>query len=557
MTGDDEKMKSDSVKNRIRILMTSDVHGKVFPHSYSDGSPKNYGFGRLAGTIEKLRDENTILIDNGDTLEGSPLQLFHMMSDLREREPSPVSRIMKAMKYDFINLGNHDFNFGHNVLFRHIEETGAKCITGNVLYNDNLLASLNHDNKGNSNQGNSNESFRQKSYEIIEVAGKRIALFGLLTHFVTRWESEENLRGFKFENALESAKRIVSEIKSNENVDYIVSVYHGGFEKDIESDEPIGMDTGENQGYRIMTEIPEIDVFLTGHQHRLMVGIKDGRAYVQPGAGGEYLACVDIYPEGNTLEEESFDEETYGKSLIETRLIKVETEANNDLLSIVSDEEANCQTWLDQVIGETKIDLCVHDEFRDRLNKTQLITYVNNIQLKRTGADVSAAALFQGATGIGPGITIRQIVSTYVFPDNITVKKINGKILREYLEKDMEFWAVDGDSQIIVNPAYEIPNPQYFNYDLLDGVEYTAKISNPVGERIVSLTKDGIPITDDMEFTIAINHYRAAGGGDFFMLSEAETVWEDSVTMIDILVNEIKENTIIDFKPVNNINVLV
>ena len=516
--------KNMNSENRIRILMTSDVHGKVFPHSYADGSYNNNGFGRIAGTIKELRDDNTILIDNGDVLEGSPLQLFHMMTELKDREPSPVSKVMGALNYDYINLGNHDYNFGPEVLFRHIETTGAKCITSNMVYQGKPMC----------------------SYELIEVAGKKIAIFGLITHLVTQWESKEHLEGIEFKDALETAKSLVAKIKADNQADYIVCVYHGGFEKDPETLEPIGQDTGENQGFRMLRELPEIDVLLTGHQHRIFVNNFDGRTYIQPGAGGEQIACVDIYP---------------GDNQIEAKLIKVETEAVDAVLDIVRDEEEDCQIWLDRVIGKTGLDLVIHDAFDARLKKSQLITFINSVQLKRSKADVSGVALFQGATGIGPDITIRQLVSTYVFPDNIVVKKINGRILREYLEKDMEYWTVQRDEtgieKVIVNPEYESPLPQHFNYDLLDGVEYTAKISNPVGQRIVSLTKNGVPVTDDMELTLAINHYRAAGGGEYHMFGEAETLWEDSVTMIDLLVDEIMERKVIDFEPVNNIRIEV
>ncbi len=549
-------MNKDNNKNRIRILMTSDVHGKVFPHSYADGSIKEYGFARLYSTIKKLRDDNTILIDNGDVLEGSPLQLYHMMTDLKDRDPSPVSRVMKAINYDYINLGNHDFNFGPEVLFRHIETSGALCITQNITYQGRSIL------RCNDLQMETPEDWRKekcaeggldKTYVIKEIAGKRIAIFGLLTHYVKHWESEEHLEGFEFFDALESAKENVARIKANGEADFIVCVYHGGFEIDPETGQPIGKDTGENQGYKILSEIPEIDVFLTGHQHKLIVNTNDGRVFVQPGANGEHIACVDIYPydlkDGDAINQ---------KCHMEAELIKIETEADEGILDLVRDEEEACQIWLDQIIGETRLDLRVHDEFDARLNKSQLITYINSVQLKYSKADISAVALFQGATGIGPDITIRQIVSTYVFPDNIVVKRINGKILKEYLEQTVAFWDVErrGDTErIIVNPKYEIPTPQYFNYDLLDGVEYTAKVSNPIGERITSLTMGGSPVQEDTELTIAINHYRAAGGGDFFMLSDAETVWVDSTTMIDILVKEIKSIGIIDFKPINNISI--
>ncbi len=521
----------ESNPNRIRILCTSDVHGKIYPHSYADGSYQAYGYARLKTCIDSLRDENTILIDNGDVLVGSPFMQYFMSNfptDLGKT--SPITRVINAMNYDFINLGNHDFDYGVKALFHHIEGTGAKCITENVRYTSNagsgacsLPKYLNHQ--------------RENCYELIEIAGKKLALFGIITHFVPKWEGEEHTKGMTFLDAFDEAKRIVEKIKEDNLADYIVCVYHGGFERDPETGEQIGFDTGENQGYRMLKEIPEIDVLLTGHQHRLF----EGNKYTQPGEGGVYLACVDIDLETGT---------------VNPKLIEVETEADEGIMNLVRDDEDACQIWLDKIIGKSKLDLLIHDELDARINKSQLITYVNKVQMDYCGADVSAVALFYGAIGIGPDISMRQLVSTYVFPDNLIVKKINGKILRDYLEKDMEFWIIE-DGKIAINPEYMVPYPQHFNYDMLDGVEYTAKISNPVGERIIKLTRNGEPVTDEMELTIAVSNYRAAGGGNFFMLSDAETVWQDSITVVDLMQRDIMEKRVIEFEPVNNIEIIL
>ena len=516
------------MSNRIRILSTSDVHGKIFPHSYADGSSQNIGFAKISKVIEKLRDENTILIDNGDTLEGSPLQLFYMLERREGPKAPPVSRVMKELKYDYINLGNHDFNFGVDMLYKHIKGTGAKCITRNLSHLGRGIDSLAED----------------REYELLEVAGKKLAIFGIITHFVPKWEGEDKVAGLEFRDAFCEARKIVNQIKEDGLSDYIICVYHGGFEYDPETKEPIGLDNGENQGYRIINEIPEIDVFITGHQHLVFQGVggASGKtAYTQPGQGGQYVSCIDIDVE---------------KGEIIPKLFPIGDDFDEGILDIVREEERDCQDWLDQVIGHTNLDLRIHDEYDSRLNKSQLITYLNQKQMEYSGADLSSVALAYGATGIGPDITMRQIVSTYVFPNTLVSKRINGRILKDYLEKNMEFWLVE-KGEIIVNPEYEAPILKHFNYDMLDGVEYIAQISNPLGERIISLTRGGKPVSEEDEFTIVLNNYRAAGGGEFFMLSDAEQVWDDPMSMVDILAEAIRGEGVIDFEPVNNIEIIV
>ena len=186
---------------------------------------------------------------------------------------------------------------------------------------------------------------------------------------------------------------------------------------------------------------------------------------------------------------------------------------------------------------------------------SSFITFLNKVQQEKTGADLSSNALFLGATGFGKDITMRDLVSTYVYPNTTVVKKITGKILREYLEKTAEFWMIHNE-HIVVNPSYDWPKPQHYNYDMVDGIEYTIKVSNSVGHRITSLTYQGNDVTDDMEFTIVMNNYRAAGGGNYNMIKEAPTVSTDLSSMVELLANYIQEHKVIDFEPVNNITVI-
>ncbi len=505
--------------NRIRILSTSDLHGAIYPHSYVDGSPINHGLARIKTMIDELRDDNTILIDNGDTIEGSPLTFYHYLK--HADKVCPISEIMGILDYDYINIGNHDFNYGIDTLNTHLEATNATCITNNVY------------DKNNESLGT--------TYLIHEVAGKKLAIFGLTTHFVPKWEKPENIEGLTFVDAFEAAKETLELIKKNETPDYIICVYHGGFEKDPAIGKAGETYTGENQAYKMLEELDGIDIMIAGHQHRAYCGTLFDTAYTEPAFDGQYLSCIDIDLDTNT---------------ITPRLLEVTACANEEIMEVAKEEENECQTWLDQSLGSTNVNLKIIDEFDARLNKAQLLTFLNRVQIDISGADISASALFLRATGFNKDITMRNIVSTYPFPNTLVVKRINGKILKEYLEKDMEFWDVK-DGKIIINPLYDFPNPQHHNYDMLDGIEYEAKISNPLGSRIISLTRNGKTINDEDEFNIVLNNYRASGGGNFFMIKDAPTVREISNTMVDILANYIIKNKIIDFDEIHNIKISI
>lgn len=505
------------MKNRIRLLFTSDIHGSIYPYSYADGHSINAGLARLSTLIESLRDENTLLFDNGDILQGSPLSYFHFHE--RRGTTCPLTTVLKKMKYDYINLGNHDFNYGEEELFSYINEVGAPCITHNVLYKDEPIG---------------------PTYVIREMAGKKIAIFAVTTHLVPQWEDKKNIKHFKFVDAYEDAKKAVTFIKDFEKPDYIVGLYHGGFEINPITNEPSSNPTSENQAYAMLKDIPGLDVLLLGHQHIAYCGTLFGKTYIAPKANGVELGCVDIYTDTN---------------VIEASLYQADTEEDEAITSLVQEEEDACQKWLDLPLGTTKIDLTVENDFQARLDKSQAITFLNRVIEEVSGAQLNANALFLNATGFKHSITMRDLVSTYPFPNTLVVKKVNGRILKEYLEKCAEFWSIQNDA-IIVSPRFDFPHPMHFNYDMVDGVEYTIKVSNDIGSRIISLTRNGIPVQEEDEFTLCINNYRAAGGGDFMMLKDAPTIKEITKDVVEILADYIQEHKVIDFEPVHNIQVI-
>lgn len=503
--------------DRIRILATSDVHGYIYPHSYADGSSKDIGLAKIKSLVNILRDENTLVLDNGDVLEGSPLMYHHFVKT--PDEVSPITRAMADLNYDYINVGNHDFNYGEEALMMHLQNVGAPCITSNFFYHGKPFG---------------------PNYVIRQVAGKKIAIFGIVTQYIPNWEKKSHIKHMRFVDAYLSAEATVKLIKRLENPDYIICMYHGGFERDLVNGRLTEDETGENEGYKILRNIRGIDVMISGHQHRTEAGKLYDTYYTQTAANGAELACIDIYPDNNT---------------IEPRILKADIDADPDMLKLFEKDEATCQAWLDQTLGTTNVDLRVTDEFDARLHKSQIITFLNKVQQEKTGADLSSNALFLGATGFGRDITMRDLVSTYVYPNTTVVKKITGKILREYLEKTAEFWMIHNE-HIVVNPSYDWPKPQHYNYDMVDGIEYTIKVSNPVGHRITSLTYQSKDVTDDMEFTIAMNNYRATGGGNYNMIKEAPTISTDLSSMVELLANYIQEHKVIDFEPVNNITVI-
>lgn len=504
------------MSKKIKIFATSDVHGVIYPYQYANQKEANHGLSRLSTYLQQHRDEYTLVFDNGDILEGSPLTYYH--GQFHQDQIHPMTQALNHMGYTHINLGNHDFNYGKDMLYRHLQQANAKCVTCNILDQQKPIA----------------------QYDIQVIHGKTIAIFGLTTQYIPHWEQPSHIEQMEFLDPVEIAKQTIAHLQQHIHPDYIICLYHGGFENDLQTDEPTEIHTKENQGSEILEQVIGLDILITGHQHRSLCGIKNGIVYTQTAANATEMAYIEIDLDQNQ---------------ITPTLIAATSVPDHTLMALLQQEEDACQIWLDQPLGTTTMDLEVHDEFDARLHKHQVITFLNRVQLAYSHAQLSASALFLNATGFKKQITMRDLVSTYVYPNTLVVKEIRGDALKQYLEKTAEFWSIQ-DQKIIVHPSYDYPKPQHFNYDMIDGIEYTIKVSNPVGQRIVQLTYQQKPVLDDDVFTICVNNYRASGGGNYPMVQQAKTVQDDQVSMVEILAKYIQENQVIQFTPVHNIRVI-
>ncbi len=501
---------------RIRILATSDVHGYIYPNSYATKEEQNIGFAKIKKIVDTFKNDNTLILDNGDILEGSPLAYYHLHNKVDE--VSPMTMAMNEIGYDYVNVGNHDFNYGEEVLMMHLQNLKAPCITNNWIYHDRPFG---------------------PTYVLRTFGTTKVALFGLVTPYITQWEKKAHIANSRFADVIETAKKTVETIKRIDKPDFIICMYHGGFERDMATGIPTEDLTGENQAYQLIQEVSGIDLLISGHQHRSISGKINHTTYTQTTCNGAEVAMIDI------------DSKTRD---IKPYILKCDMEADEDLMKRFQKEEDECQTWLDQPLGTTNLDLTITDENEARQNKSQVVTFLNLVEKEATGADLTSNALFLHATGFRREITMRDLVSTYVFPNTLVVKKVTGKVLREYLEKTAEFFTVKG-GQIGVNPAYDYPKPQHYNYDMVDGITYTIKVSNDPGSRITELLYEGRPVQDDDTFTLAVNNYRAAGGGNYHMIKNSPTVKEINQSMVELLAQYISEHKVVDFEPMHNITV--
>lgn len=502
---------------KLNIMATTDIHGNIFPTNYTDrNNLESYGLARIASAIHQFRKlENTILLDNGDAIQGTPLLTYALQN--RNTFENPMATAFNVLNYDFINLGNHDFNYGKDILFEYINQNKAPLLTQNVTHDGKPLGKT----------------------QIIEIGQKKIAFIGLLTQYIPKWERKEHIEGMEFESAKE---HLVHEIaRLNHSVDYVVAVYHGGLERDLYSGEPTERLTGENEGYDL-TQVEGLDILITGHQHRSFVEHVNGVLVTQSSFKGQEFVTIELDLESGEVSGKLHQSSSY--------------DVDMDFLNSFTLLEAETQNWLDEEIGFLEDgDVLIENEFDARVHKHKLISLLNQIQKDRTNAQLSAVSLFNNPTGFKQHITMRDIVSTYLYPNTLVVKQVSGHDLKAMLEYSAEYFAIE-NGEIVVNPRYLWPKPQHYNYDMIDGIDYTICVNNIPGDRIRNLMYKNQPLNLDENFSLVVNNYRANGGGDYTMIEKSITLEEISEEMVDTLMNYFKKNPRVKIDHRDNIRVI-
>lgn len=513
----------------FRMLVTSDLHGQLVPELPLSSEQKPAGLCVIASMIAKYRTSTTRILDLGDSLQGSPMMVYHQRH--RHQSPNPVAVLFNHLCVDYFVPGNHDFNYGRKYLDQFIGQlTVTKPLCGNIFDKEKRLPF-------------------GKAVDLIRLEnGIKIAVIGVTTQYIPHWERKSHIANLLFENACDTAKQLVRELKQTENPQLIILAYHGGFEKDLDTFEPYIADTGENLGSRMLEEIPDVDILITGHQHRSIVKTIRDTLVIQPEYNGKALGVIDVrfaLEDGWRLaEKRAFLEKTDGYPVDAT------------CLELIADIRQKTEKYLDIPIGKTTQDLLITDAFLARRDKHPIVTFINQVQMAQTKADLSCCSLGNQVTGLPQTIRIRDVLTTYVFPNTLVVLKIDGRVLKAALEKNAEYFALDEQGTIIANPRYSFPKNEHYNYDMFDGIDYTIDVSQPVGQRIVSLSYQNKPVTNDQQFTLAMNNYRSTGGGEFGMYQNQEIVKEGLVDIAELLIDYIRKHKTITVLAHHNVRVI-
>jgi len=513
--------------NRIQItvLGTTDLHGNIYPVDYYTNKPDNRGLAKVATLIKRARKENpnTLLVDSGDTIQGSPLEYYHNKKN--NTPPDPMMLAMNALGYDAMSVGNHEYNFGLKVLEKARSEAKFPWLSSNTY------------EKGT-------DQTKYQPYIVKEVSGARVGILGLTTPGVPVWENTQNYKDLDFREPVNEASKWVSVLRDKERVDVVVIAMHMGLEEDLRTGEiNPGQVSNENRAVAIAKQVPGVDAIFMGHTHRDVPALViNGVLLTQANHWGRHMARVDLY-----LQKEADRWQVYAKS---ARTIPVDdkVEADPEILKLIEPYHRETEAWLSRVIGESAAELTAREaRFRD----TAILDLVQRVQMEAGSADVSMVASFNPDARINKGpVTVRDIAGLYVYENTLVVLEVTGQQLKDALEHSAKYFRAYEPGKTAAELVDEkIPA---YNFDIAEGVTYVLDISKPLGQRIRDLNFRGKPLDPNQKLKLATNNYRVNGGGGYTMYKDAPVVYRSSEEIRELIIDWVERHKTIPTEPTNN-----
>lgn len=473
----------------LTVFSTSDVHGSVIGWNYFKAQPADVGLAKVSTIInearaQKGRDDAILCIDGGDILQGTPLDTY-MVQHLHEWKAGehPMFAAYNKIGYDAIELGNHEFNFGLDYLRKAIGR------------NKNVLGANVIDDK----TGRTWDGVRPYIMKTVKIDGEKVkvGIIGTDTPAVPNFEDPSHFAGVHFESQVPVMQKYVKELKAK-GADIIIGVTHSGVPRGDRN-------SAENQVVAIAEACPELNLLICAHNHVVI----DNKSGIKGPDGTVY---ADSVINGVPIVESGKDGKFVGKSTLTIHKVdgkwKVE-KVTTDAISVkgVKDDPAivaQVKPWHEKTLNQLQTVIGqAADEFSGAESNHQdsaIVDLVNEVQRHYAGTQLSASASFNTSQNIAKGdITLQELSGLYIYENYLYGIRINGAELRKYMEHAASFYGTSPD----------------YNYDMIQGVDYTIDLNQPVGRRITKLQYQGRDVKDTDSFTMAINDYRMNGGSGY------------------------------------------
>ena len=540
----------------LRLMETTDIHANVLDYNYFSGQDDpSIGLVRTATLIREARNElaemnNSVLVDNGDLIQGSPMGDWQQAKGIEPGEVHPVYKAMNELDYAVANYGNHEFNYGLDYLAESVNDANFPYISANIFIDD-----------GDDNPDNDQLYF--SPYRLVEKSLQdkngnmhniTIGFIGFVPPQIMQWD-KGNLDGEVITKDIRAmAERFVPQMKA-EGADLVIAIPHSGISTKAYSAD----DKAENSSW-YLAEVSGIDAIMFGHSHLtfpsaafadtpevdVAKGTIKGVPAVMPGYWGSHLGIIDLALDYDTVA----DTWTVKDSQVVARPIMLDgesvVEADAAIKAKLVQDDIATREYMSTPIGESSDDIfsflaLVKDDPSIQIVSDAQKAYVEalidgDVNLQDLPV-LSAAAPFKACdregncsqessfTTVAKGeLTLSNAADLYLYPNTLVAVKVNGAELKGWLEcSASQFFQIDTAVES-AQPLVDYSGFPTYNFDVIDGVTYQIDITQPArrdrncqivnenAERIVNLQYQGVAVTAEQEFIVASNNYRANGG---------------------------------------------
>ncbi|WP_159500377.1 bifunctional UDP-sugar hydrolase/5'-nucleotidase [Microbacterium sp. 18062] len=548
----------------LTLMATTDVHGHVYDWDYFQDAPypddDTLGLTRVGTAVDAVRAEkgaeSVVVLDNGDAIQGTPLTYYYGMGEgaasvLADETTHPMAEAFNAIGYDAQVVGNHEYNYGLELLAAYEGDLGAPLLGANVI--DVATGEPYHD-----------------PYTLIdrEIDGETVTIgvLGLVTPGVRIWDRQHVEGVLEFRDLVETAAQWVPVVA--EQADVVVVLAHTG-QGTVPDEAYDAADLNEDVANNIAVQVPGIDVLVAGHSHldepqTLLTNTAGEQVLLtQPSSWARSVSEVtlSLAPDGDG----GFDVD-WSDGVTPTVTAHYGTdiaEEDADVVSAVADKHATTVDYVNTPVAASTEELLTETS---RYEDTPIIDFINHVQAETVAqalaggeyADlpvVSQASPFSRTSRFPQGeVTIRDIAGLYIYENTLRGVLLTGAQLKDYLEYSARYFVQVEEGAVFdpatgTNAAYpDRPSgvPDY-NYDALSGLDYTIDISRDLGDRIQGLSyPDGAPVDDDDELVLAVNNYRQSGGGAFPHVAGAPVVYDELQEIRQLLIDWASERGRID-----------
>ncbi|MFJ3881711.1 bifunctional metallophosphatase/5'-nucleotidase [Streptomyces sp. NPDC090077] len=534
------------------VMGTTDLHGNVFNWDYftdkefDDKAHNDVGLAKISTLVEQVRKEkgrcNTLLIDAGDTIQGTQLSYYYAKVDpitARRGPVHPMAQAMNAIGYDAAALGNHEFNYGIPVLRKFEEQCRFPLLGANALDAKTLKPAF--------------PPYSMHRLRTPHGRDVKVAVLGLTNPGIAIWD-KANVQGkMTFPGLEEQAAKYVPKLRSMGADVVIVSAHSGSSGTSSYGDQ---LPYVENAAGLVAEQVAGIDAILVGHAHTEIPEYRvknkaTGKDVVlsEPLKWGQRLTLFDF--------ELTWDKGRWSVAKVSAKVLNSNTAAEDPKITrLLSDEHAKVVAYVNQVIGtSTQAMSSAEGPVKD----VPIIDLINHVQAETVKAALagtewgslpvlSQASCFSRTAAIPAGrVTIRDAAGLYPFENTLEARLLTGAQLKDYLEYSARYYVQTAPGGAVdpakLTNAESIPD---YNYDAVYGLTYDIDIAQPVGSRITGLSFAGKPVDPAGQFVFAVNNYRASGGGAFPHVPKAKQLWANSDEIRNTIIQWVKAKGTVD-----------